>query len=363
MIYRLISLNSNSIPQIRVSFNGGYVYAIFQVFLVKCIPYTLQRICLVIVLYFLRFGFIFFVIDRSSLQPLSLIRAAVIDAFIVFYFHSSDSTERKVFLNFDEKREELLKFKELVAESLPLGVIVVNSQTMTTLFSNFAYLKLFENDSNSEENDSTLNYLNLLYVDKTTIREMGQEHYDFQVSSLDDNLICLEDVLKNLIEVGALANNTLSLTASEKCQTNPRTFDVTLKRIKWNGVDATSLVLNDITYQENMMCLKMVNANKDKIIATVSHELRTPLNGIIGLLDMAEKKIEDFESLEYISLCKDNSHLLLGLVNSILDLHQIRAGKLKLVISEVSVRKCLQGVLRLFQFQTTQKGISCSLGE
>jgi len=142
----------------------------------------------------------------------------------------------------------------------------------------------------------------------------------------------LEDVLKNIVKVNLLGDKTLSLTASEKSVINPRSFDVTLKRIKWSGEDAIAIVLNDITYQEKLMHWKIANANKDKIIATVSHELRTPLNGIIGLLDMAEKKIVHPEAKEYISLCKDNSHLLMSIVNSLLDMHQISSGKLKLVI-------------------------------
>jgi len=100
-----------------------------------------------------------------------------------------------------------------------------------------------------------------------------------------------------------------------------KTFDVTIKRVKWEGNDAIAIVMNDITFQEKLIYWKTTNENKDKIIATVSHELRTPLNGILGILDMAEKKIDQPEILEYTSLCKDNANLLLSLVNSILDLH------------------------------------------
>jgi len=85
------------------------------------------------------------------------------------------------------------------------------------------------------------------------------------------------------------------------------------------------------------------------------------LNGIIGLLNMTQKRVSHPEALEFISLCKDNAHLLLSLVNSILDLHQINAKKLKLNISKINIRKCLQSVLRLFHFQANQKGITLNL--
>jgi len=66
------------------------------------------------------------------------------------------------------------------------------------------------------------------------------------------------------------------------------------------------------------------------IQATVSHELRTSLNGILGVVQIMQKRIQGPELLHFLSICKKSSHLLIGLVNSILDLNQIRLKKLEL---------------------------------
>jgi len=101
--------------------------------------------------------------------------------------------------------------------------------------------------------------------------------------------------------------------------------------------------------------LKVANKNKDQIIATVSHELRTPLHGIIGLVELADKKMPDPSGKEYLSLCKSNALLLLGLVNSLLDLHQLSTGKIKLNIVKVHLEDMVKEVVKLFQFQAKQK--------
>ena len=134
-------------------------------------------------------------------------------------------------------------------------------------------------------------------------------------------------------------------------------FEVILTKIKWDKEDAVVVVLTDITYQENLIALKLSDDNKDKVIATVSHELRTPLNGIIGILEIVEKRVEDQSLMEYLGLCKDNAHLLLSLVNSLLDLQQIRQGKLKLNPMKVDIAKTLKDITQLFVFQCTHKNI------
>ena len=380
-IYRLLVIKTeyNTEGEKARLFFAGYLYEVFYTFLIKCLPSTLARILTVIVFYLLRFGIFIFVIDSSAAHPGTLIRGAIIDIFIIYFFHSAERTDRRVFMDFVEKREELLQFKELLADSLPLGVTVVEYNTLKPLFSNAAFLGLFScqittdviqtrnspiNQDFKLGNDQIAMYLSFLFADEASIREFGKGH-DLKHYDLNSNFLCLEDVLKDLVKGNLLVDKTLSLTAYEKISINPRSFQAILKHIKWSGIDSIAVILNDITYQEKLMYWKLVNANKDRIITTVSHELKTPLNGIIGLLEMIKKRIEHCEALEYISLCKDNAHLLLNLVNSMLDLHQLEAGKLKLTISTVNLRKCVQEVLKLFQFQVNKKGISLtlSLGE
>jgi len=304
-------------------FLGGYTYAMLSLFLYKCLPNTIYRICIIIVAFFIRFGIILFVIDHALINVTTISMGVVTDLFVIYFFYSYEKTERRIFLSFDEKREEILKFKELLAEYLPIGVLVINLQTLKTLFSNNTFISLSDSTITSDtipngtnlnqiirdQDEQINNYLNSLQVDENIVKNLERGTYDLQSYGINTKFIGLENVINKLVKDGLLVDRAVSLRAVEKTEANPRSFDVTLKKIKWDMNDAITMVLNDITFQEKLIYWKTTNENKDKIIATVSHELRTPLNGIIGLLDMAEKKIVKPEALELTSLCRDNANL------------------------------------------------------
>jgi len=126
-----------------------------------------------------------------------------------------------------------------------------------------------------------------------------------------------------------------------------RLFKVKLFPLFWDDVEAIAMVMDDITQQKIIMELKVADKNKDLVLATVSHELRTPLNGILGLIDMARKGVQDVSALAYLDACK-NSGLMLNLINSILDLQQVKDNKLKLIYTKFSVRELLNEIYTFF---------------
>ena len=101
-------------------------------------------------------------------------------------------------------------------------------------------------------------------------------------------------------------------------------FEVKVLYIVWDEQPALVLVLHDVTQQQTILSYKLADAYKDNLLATISHELRTPLNGILGMLQIMQKYVKDASILNYIDICKNSGQLLLGLVNSILDLNQIQ---------------------------------------
>lgn len=94
------------------------------------------------------------------------------------------------------------------------------------------------------------------------------------------------------------------------------------------------------------------NRAKSSFLANMSHELRTPLNAIIGYSEMLEEEAEDFGYIDAVPDLKKiqaaGSHLL-DLINNILDLSKIEAGRMDLYIETYDVTELLEGVLITIQ--------------
>ncbi|RKZ52981.1 MAG: hybrid sensor histidine kinase/response regulator [Candidatus Parabeggiatoa sp. nov. 2] len=94
------------------------------------------------------------------------------------------------------------------------------------------------------------------------------------------------------------------------------------------------------------------NTAKSKFMANMSHELRTPLNAIIGYSEMLKEEAEDLEQEDFIpdlqKIQAAGTHLL-GLINDVLDLSKIEAGKMELFIEPVNIDTLINEVLSTVQ--------------
>jgi signal transduction histidine kinase len=90
------------------------------------------------------------------------------------------------------------------------------------------------------------------------------------------------------------------------------------------------------------------NRAKSDFLANMSHELRTPLNHILGFTELVvDKQCGDLNEVqeEYLNDALQSSRHLLSLINDILDLSKVEAGKLKLEVTEIHLRNLLEGSL------------------
>ncbi|WPP49883.1 PAS domain S-box protein [Catalinimonas niigatensis] len=96
---------------------------------------------------------------------------------------------------------------------------------------------------------------------------------------------------------------------------------------------------------------------KEGFLANMSHEIRTPMNGIISMIDLLADTPLDDEQDDYVQTIKKSSEVLLNILNDILDLSKIEAGKMKLNKSIVSLDSVLGKVHALFLQQARLKDI------
>jgi len=99
------------------------------------------------------------------------------------------------------------------------------------------------------------------------------------------------------------------------------------------------------------------NRAKSLFIANISHEIRTPLNSIIGFTDLLLPMAKNQKEKTFLKSIENSSNNLLSLINDILDLSKIQAGKLELFTEPVSIRSIITGIQQIFYPQSEKKQI------
>ena len=97
---------------------------------------------------------------------------------------------------------------------------------------------------------------------------------------------------------------------------------------------------------------------KSRFLATMSHEIRTPMNGILGMAQvLLMPRITDAERIDYTRVILNSGQTLLALLNDILDLSKVEAGKVELTIAAFVPGQLLQDTQALFAEAAGQKGL------
>ncbi|MBT5811657.1 MAG: PAS domain S-box protein, partial [Rhodospirillaceae bacterium] len=144
-------------------------------------------------------------------------------------------------------------------------------------------------------------------------------------------------------------------------------FDVdgNLTSIGSFSIDISELKSAEIAAREALDEAREADRAKQDFLANMSHELRTPLNAIMGFSEVMQ--LEMFGELandryrEYLTDIFQSSKHLLALVNDILDLSKIEAGKLELSISDIDIADVASAAVRELQGQMRQKSLRFSM--
>ncbi|MHC5737202.1 ATP-binding protein [Nostoc sp.] len=104
---------------------------------------------------------------------------------------------------------------------------------------------------------------------------------------------------------------------------------------------------------------KTANQIKSQFLATTSHELRNPLNIIINCIRLVEDGLCDDreEEMEFLKRADETTIHLLGIINDLLDISKIEAGKLSVVTTPLDLRQILLEVINLQSVNVQQKGL------
>jgi signal transduction histidine kinase len=155
-------------------------------------------------------------------------------------------------------------------------------------------------------------------------------------------------------------------TIKERTTETGRVLQIRRRAMPDGGVvslysDITERKATEETMQEARAQAELANEAKSDFLANMSHELRTPLNAIIGFAEAISSEllgpVTDKRQLEYIKDIHSSGLLLLSIINDVLDMSKIEAGKLVLAPERVAVRPVIGDAVRMVRERARSRKI------
>jgi PAS domain S-box-containing protein len=103
------------------------------------------------------------------------------------------------------------------------------------------------------------------------------------------------------------------------------------------------------------------NSAKSQFLARVSHEIRTPMNGVLGFMRLLESDVITEKQRVYVRMALSSGENLLNIINDILDVSKIEAGKLALSAVDFDLTVLVEEVVDFFREQALQKGLKLTI--
>ena len=178
---------------------------------------------------------------------------------------------------------------------------------------------------------------------------------------------------KKLVKAGGL--DILELDLKTKKGSNIP-FEIVSRVISYKGKPTILSVARDITERKKNLAeiqnahavaekardaAEKANRAKSEFLANMSHEIRTPLNAVLGFSNLLEQKLNDSKLQAFANSINTAGNSLLLIINDILDLSKIEAGKLKISCELVGISKLCSEIFDIFELKAKEKGLKFSV--
>jgi CheY-like chemotaxis protein len=187
-----------------------------------------------------------------------------------------------------------------------------------------------------------------------------------------DGLTLLRKVKEQSLPARIIVMSAYGDMGNIRAAMNSGAFDFITKPVDFNDLDLTlNKTLEEVSLIKEGMLAKnqLVGAEeareraeqsrkfKEQFLANMSHEIRTPMNAVVGMTNLLLKTDPSTQQLKYLKAIKQSADNLIVIINDILDISKIEAGRLEFEAVDFSLAEAIDGVANTIMFKSDEKGL------
>ncbi len=203
----------------------------------------------------------------------------------------------------------------------------------------------------------------------------GQENREVLLQSLasgaDDFVSKQQDMDVILAHINSLVRRVRMMRHIQAINQKTHLQDLALREAKWHqeqaeeqarAAEARAALADELQRSKEELeiakeAAEAANRAKSDFLANMSHEIRTPMNGIIGMAQLLAQTELRSHQRDYLMTIDESAHILLRLLNDILDLSKIEAGKLELECIDFRLSECVARATHMLTLRAAEKGL------
>jgi len=300
------------------------------------------------------------------------------DSYICTYHHQKryiSASISKIEMHFDEyiviNFREITRLIELehanleqrmnlesVFNSMPIGLVIVNHERRVIQINTFLQQQFELNEL--QELPQLIGEILRCSNAKDSICGQGTLCADCQIKN---NIKKIQNGKQEIRMIKLKLSHVMD--EKEFCRDYQFSFVKTYKEQEPQTLIMLQDITDQISYESQIKEAKEkaeeANRLKTEFLSNISHEIRTPLNGIIGMIDLTRRKLSQEELIENLEAAMSSSLSLLELINNVLDISKMEAGRFLLYNKSFDIAALIEEIEKEYSGKTEEKGLQFNI--